>query len=202
LIARPRPVASLEALATADAFRCFGKGGQRGLSRREALWAAGAAARERSDRLPGTAMGVRAPALPGMDEVEQMVADVWSTGLSPDSHPVRFAREHLTSLGAVPIATLPTVDDGSRVLVGGIVTHRQRPATAGGITFVNLEDETGMLNVVCSPGLWLRYRRVARTASAMLVRGRLERVDGVVNLVADKLSVLALPVRSPSRDFR
>ena len=44
------------------------------------------------------------------------------------------------------------------MLVGGVVTHRQRPATAGGITFINLEDETGMLNVVCSPGLWQRYR--------------------------------------------
>jgi error-prone DNA polymerase len=194
---KPLSTANLEALATADAFACFD-----GLSRREALWAAGAAAQERPDRLPGMAMGVRAPALPGMDEVEQMVADVWSTGLSADTHPAQFARAHLTSIGALPIDTLPTVDDGSRVLVGGIVTHRQRPATAGGITFINLEDETGMLNVVCSPGLWQRHRRVARSASAMLIRGRLERVDGVVNLAADQLAVLTLPVRSRSRDFR
>jgi error-prone DNA polymerase len=137
-----------------------------------------------------------------MDRVEAVVADVWSTGLAPDSHPAQFAREHMESLGALPIDTLPTVENGRRVLVGGIVTHRQRPATAGGITFLNLEDETGMLNVVCSPGLWQRHRRVARTASAMLVRGRLERVDGVVNLNADHLAVLTLPVRSPSRDFR
>ncbi len=82
------------------------------------------------------------------------------------------------------------------------MTHRQRPATAGGITFINLEDETGMLNVVCSPGLWQRYRKVARTASAMLIRGTLEREDGVMNLVAEHLAVLAMPVRSPSRDFR
>jgi error-prone DNA polymerase len=208
---KPLTAANLEALATADAFACFhapasagaGDAGKpRALSRREALWAAGAAAQERTDRLPATAMGVRAPALPGMDEVERMVADVWSTGLSPDSHPAQFARAHLNSLGALPIDTLPTVEDGSRVLVGGIVTHRQRPATAGGITFINLEDDTGMLNVVCSPGLWQRYRRVARTASAMLVRGRLERVDGVVNVNADHLAALALPVRSASRDFR
>src|SRR5262249_52514546 len=78
---KPRSAANLEALATADAFAGLG------LSRREALWAAGAAAQERPDRLPGTVPGVRAPALPGMDEVEAMVADVWSTGLSPDSHP-------------------------------------------------------------------------------------------------------------------
>jgi error-prone DNA polymerase len=199
---KPLTAANLEALATADAFACFTAAPGKALSRREALWAAGPAAQERPDRLPETAMGLRAPVLPGMDEVEQMVADVWSTGLSPDTHPAQFARGHLDSLGALPIDTLPTVDNGSRILVGGIVTHRQRPATAGGITFINLEDETGMLNVVCSPGLWQRYRRVARSASAMLVRGRLERVDGVVNLAADHLAVLSLPIRSQSRDFR
>jgi error-prone DNA polymerase len=193
---KPLTSANLEALATADAFAGFG------LTRREALWAAGAAAQERDDRLPGTAMGVRAPTLPGMDEVEEMVADVWSTGLAPDAHPVQFVRSYLDSVAALPIEGLPRIDHGERVLVGGIVTHRQRPATAGGITFLNLEDETGLLNVVCSPGLWLRHRRVARTASAMLIRGTLERVDGVVNLVAEHLAVLKMPVRSASRDFR
>jgi error-prone DNA polymerase len=193
---KPMTAANLEALATADAFACWG------MSRREALWAAGAAAQERVDRLPGTVLGVQAPVLPGMDKVEEMVADVWATSLAPDTHPVQFVREHLVSVGALPIDTLSTVEDGRRVLVGGIVTHRQRPATAGGITFINLEDETGMLNVVCSPGLWQRYRRVARTASAMLIRGRLERAEGVVNLAADHLAELRMPVRSPSRDFR
>ncbi|HEX6499256.1 MAG TPA: error-prone DNA polymerase [Micromonosporaceae bacterium] len=188
--------AHLEALATADAFACFG------LARRAALWAAGAAAQDRADRLPGTVTGVSAPTLPGMDEVDLMVADVWATGLSPDTHPVQLVRDHLTRIGARPIGGLSEVEHGRRVLVGGIVTHRQRPATAGGITFVNLEDETGMLNVVCSPGLWQRYRRVARTASAMLVRGRLERAEGVMNLNADQLAVLRLPVASTSRDFR
>jgi error-prone DNA polymerase len=204
---KPLTAPNLEALATADAFACLrvvdaATGASRSLTRREALWAAGAAAQERADRLPGTVTGVRAPTLPGMDEVEEMVADVWSTGLSPDTHPVQFVREHLATLGAVPIADLPGVGDRRRVTVGGIVTHRQRPGTAGGITFINLEDETGMLNVVCSPGLWHRYRVVARTSGALVVRGMLELVDGVVNLVADHLSPLTMPVRSPSRDFR
>jgi error-prone DNA polymerase len=188
--------AHLEALATADAFACFG------LSRREALWAAGAAAQERSDRLPGTATGIEAPMLPGMDAVERMVADVWATGLAPDAHPAQFARSFLDRMGAVPVERLRTIEPGRRVFVGGIVTHRQRPATARGITFVNLEDETGMLNVTCSPGLWQRYRRVARMSSALVVRGILERVEGVVNLRADHLAPLTLPVRPGSRDFR
>ncbi len=188
--------AHLEALATADAFTCFG------LTRRQALWAAGAAAQERDGRLPGTTPGVEAPTLPGMDAVDELVADVWATGLSPDTHPVQFAREHLNRIGALPVAALAQVEDKTRVLVGGIVTHRQRPATARGVTFINLEDETGMLNVTCSPGLWARYRKVARTSPALLVRGMLERADGVVNLNADRLTPLRVPVRSTSRDFR
>jgi len=186
----------LEALATADAFACFN------LTRRQALWAAGAAAQERDGRLPGTTTGVQAPMLPGMDAVDELVADVWATGLSPDTHPVQFARDHLTRLGALPVAALGAVEDKTRVLVGGIVTHRQRPATARGVTFINLEDETGMLNVTCSPGLWVRYRKVARTGPALLVRGLVERADGVINLNADRLTPLTVPVRSASRDFR
>jgi error-prone DNA polymerase len=199
--------AHLEALATADAFACFG------LTRREALWAAGAAAQEgvvrrarepgqQVQRLPGTATGTRAPALPGMDEVDTLVADVWATGLSPDRHPAQYIRDQLDRAGAVPIAKLPRIEAGRRVLVGGIVTHRQRPATAGGITFMNLEDETGMLNVTCSPGLWQRYRKVARTSAALLVRGRLEKHEGVINLTADRLDPVTPPVRPRSRDFR
>jgi error-prone DNA polymerase len=195
-VGKPLTTANLEALATADAFTSLG------LTRREALWGAGAAAQERPDRLPGTALGVRPPTLPGMDTVEEMVADVWATGLAPDRHPVEFARDHLTRLGAHPIGTLPTLENGVRILVGGLVTHRQRPATASGITFLNLEDETGMLNVICSPGLWQRFRRVARTASAMVIRGKLEIAEGVTNLVADHLAPLRLPVRPASRDFR
>jgi len=188
--------AHLEALATADAFACFG------LSRREALWAAGAAAQERAGRLPGTASGVTAPALPGMDEVDRLVADVWATGLSPETHPVLFAREHLRRIGALPIEALAGIEHGRRVLVGGIVTHRQRPGTAGGITFSNLEDETGLLNVVCSPGLWQRYRRVARTSNALLIRGMIECAEGVINLVADRVTQLTVPIHPTSRDFR
>jgi error-prone DNA polymerase len=188
--------AHLEALATADAFACFG------LTRREALWAAGAAAQDRPGRLAGTVTGTSAPALPGMDDVDRLVADVWATGLSPESHPAQFIRSQLDALGAVPIAKLARIDHGRRIYVGGIVTHRQRPATAGGVTFMNLEDETGMLNVSCSPGLWQRYRRVARTSVALVVRGRLEKYEGVINLTADRLEAITPPVSPASRDFR
>jgi error-prone DNA polymerase len=164
--------------------------------------AAGAAAQETAGRLPGTTGGMHAPTLPGMDAVERMVADVWATGLAPDAHPAQFARPYLDAIGALSVEALQGAGHGRRVSVGGIVTHRQRPATAGGVTFINLEDETGMLNVTCTPGLWQRYRKVARTANAMVVRGVLEKAEGVLNLRADHLAALTLPIRSPSRDFR
>jgi len=154
------------------------------------------------DRHGGLAVGVDAPPLPMLTGVEQAMADVWATGVSPDSYPTQFVRDRLAAAGVLTAAGLSAVDDGSRVLVGGVVTHRQRPATASGITFLNLEDETGLVNVVCSKGVWARHRRVARDSAALVVRGMLERVDGVTNVVAERIDKLELSVRSASRDFR
>ncbi|HEX6343089.1 error-prone DNA polymerase [Umezawaea sp.] len=186
----------VEALATAGAFGGFG------VARREALWAAGAVANTRPDRLPGTVVGTTAPSLPGMDEIELAVADVWATGLSPDSFPTQFVRDRLTALGALPTNNLANLHPGTRVLIGGAVTHRQRPATAGGVTFLNVEDETGMVNVVCTTGLWAKYRRVALNSPALLVRGTVEIAEGVVSVLADRLQHLDLRIPSRSRDFR
>ena len=94
------------------------------------------------------------------------------------------------------------MEAGERVVVGGVVTHRQRPATAGGTLFVNLEDETGLVNVVVSKGCWAAHRTVARSAPAMLVRGRLERSEGVTNVIAERIEPLPLPAPTKSRDFR
>jgi error-prone DNA polymerase len=138
-----------------------------------------------------------------MTEVEETAADLWATGISPDRHPAQFARPGLDAAGAVTAAGLADIPHGKRVAVGGIVTHRQRPATAGGTIFVNLEDETGMINVICSAGVWARYRKVARGAPALLVKGRLERAEGAINLVADRIETLSLSVTAArSRDFR
>ncbi|MQA61404.1 MAG: DNA polymerase III subunit alpha, partial [Actinophytocola sp.] len=189
----------VEALATAGAFGCFEP------DRRKALWAAGAVAQERPEKLPGSGVGVSAPALPGMDGAELVMADVWATGLSPDSFPTQFLRARLDRLGVVPAERLVKVPEGTRVLIGGAVTHRQRPATAGGVTFLNIEDETGMVNVICSPGLWARYRRVARSSPALLIRGVVEHAEhgsGVVSVLADRLQHLDVRIPHKSRDFR
>jgi error-prone DNA polymerase len=192
-------VPQAEALATAGAFGCFGT------SRREALWAAGAAAGQRPDRLPGVGVSGwdgHTPALPGMSEIELSAADVWATGVSPDSFPTQFLRADLDAAGVVPAGQLTAVPDGTRVLVAGAVTHRQRPSTARGVTFVNLEDETGMVNVLCTPGVWTRHRRLAQTATALLIRGRVQNASGAVTVLAERLGALELVVGSRSRDFR
>ena len=195
-------VPQAEALATAGALGSVGAESGRGLGRRQALWAAGAAAGERANRLPGTGAVTDAPMLPGMSELEAAAADVWATGVSPGSYPTEFLRAHWDSLGVVPANRLLSVADGSKVLVGGAVTHRQRPATASGVTFINVEDETGMVNVVCSVGLWHRYRRIAQGAPALLIRGRVQNAEGVVSVVAEHLQRVDLRMSSKSRDFR
>jgi error-prone DNA polymerase len=147
-------------------------------------------------------VGLSSPELPPMTPVEETVADLWATGMSPHHHPVEFARPGLADRGVLRAVDLGTAEPDRRVLVAGVVTHRQRPATAQGITFLNLEDETGLVNVICSREVWGRHRRVARSAAALVVRGRLERHDGVVNIVADRIEALELAGRTTSRNFR
>ncbi len=183
----------MEALATAGAFSCFEVG------RRKAIWGAGAAVQSQPDRLPGIVTGADPPDLPEMTEVEHAVADAWATGVS--AYPTTFLRARLDELGVVTAAGLQTVPVG-RVVVAGVVTHRQRPATAGGTVFVNLEDETGLINVICSRGVWTRYRRIARSSPGLVITGRLERTDSVVNVIAERLAPLRPAVPSTSRDFR
>ena len=196
-------VAQMEALATAGAFDALG------VSRRQALWNAGYT--DAPDRLEGTAVGVEAPTLPGMSEVELTLADLWATRVSPEDHPFVHLRPLLASEGVLSVEQCPGLESGRRARVAGLVTHKQRPYTASGVTFLNLEDETGMLNVVVFSGVWQQYRRVLRNASGIVVRGTVENVEGATNLVAETIEPVeslypdaagAVPRGHRSRDFR
>ena len=146
---------------------------------------------------------VQPPLLALMTPVEQVAYDLWATGVSTDDHPIRHARAALEARGALPADRLARAENGRRIEVGGIVTHRQRPATANGVTFINLEDETGNVNVVVSVGVWNRFRRIARESPALMIRGILERSpEGVVNLIADRFEPLTVVAHTSSRDFR
>ena len=193
----------LETLATAGAFSCFDP------SRRGALWAAGAHAgtagvsrRGFTQGMLTLEIGTRAPELPQMDEVSEAVADVWATGVSPGSYPTQFVRPQLEQLGVLRAEQIHRSPNKTRARVAGVVTHRQRPATARGVTFLSLEDETGLVNIICPAAVWARYRTVARTAPALIVRGMVEHSDGASNVLAESLTELPLKVPSVSRDFQ
>lgn len=184
--------ANLEALAKAGALDCFG------LSRRQALWNARVAATEREGMLPGLTI-TEAPALPGMSLMELVATDISSTGVTHNLQPMQLIRPP----GVLTAAELKTAEDGSRIRVAGIVTHRQRPQTASGVTFFGLEDETGLINVMVTPGLWKRNKVVARTAKALVIRGIVSNANGAVTVTADKLEALDIGsfLSRGSRDF-
>jgi error-prone DNA polymerase len=187
----------VEALATAGAFECLG------LSRREAIWLAGSAAQDRPEFLPDSLIAVQPPLFTDPTSYERLAADLWATGISTDDHPITHYRSGLDARGVLTSRELRSHEVGRRVEVAGLVTHRQRPATASGITFINLEDEHGLVNIVCSLGVWNRYRRIVRDSPALIARGILERsAEGVTNLIADGFEDLRVGVQHRARDFR
>jgi error-prone DNA polymerase len=139
--------------------------------------------------------------LPIMTTPEEMAADLWATGISR-TYPTELLRDQLDQRGVIPAARLSTLEDKSRVTVAGIVTHRQRPGSAGGVTFLNLEDETGLINIICPVPVWTRHRRAARDSPALVIRGTLERAHNLTNILAERIERLPLAMRATSRDFR
>jgi error-prone DNA polymerase len=191
---------TIERLAEADAFHSLG------LDRRAVLWAArrldvigarsghpiGSAASE--DTLPLLTPHIGdelfpepAVALPAMPLSEHVVEDYVATGLSLKEHPVRFFRDHLTALCALPNARLRSDDlrQDERVTVAGLVLVRQRPGTAKGVIFMTLEDETDIANIIVWPKAFEKNRRVVMTARFLAVRGRLQRAGLVIHVVAE-----------------
>ncbi len=194
--------AVLTRLARADAFTSTG------LDRRQAAWAIRSLDQMEPLPLfgpPGEAEPPRPePALPAMSAGEQVVADYRATGLSLKQHPAALLRERLADRGVRPASHLEELPAGARVTVAGIVLVRQRPGTAGRIVFVTLEDETGSSNLVVFPSVQERCRRALLTARLMVCRGRLQKEQGVIHVIADHIDSLndwldGLAERSPQR---
>jgi error-prone DNA polymerase len=184
----------LEVLAAAGALDCFGA------TRRALAWSAGAAAQGTLDRLPGVVTGLEAPLLPTTSEMERVADDMWSMGLTPEATAIALVREYLNERGVTRADALIGAE-GSRVLVAGVVTHRQHPETANGAVFINLEDETGHVNVIFSKGAWARWSTVARKSPALMIRGTLQRGQGTLALTAEFVEPLRLGATTPSRDW-
>jgi error-prone DNA polymerase len=188
--------AHLEALSAAGALDAMGA------SRRSLTWTAGAAAQSSPDRLEGIVTGGLAPALGEPTALETVADDLWALGLAPEATAISLARPSLAADGVLPAAALVGAE-ALRVTIAGVVTHRQHPETANGAVFLNLEDETGHVNVIFSKGAWARWRHVAGVAPALVVRGRLERGQGAIAVTAEHVTALHLGAPSArSRDFR
>jgi error-prone DNA polymerase len=175
--------------------------------RRVAVWQV--AAPETPGLFAALDAGETRPELPSLRPVEQLVLDYERKGLCLSDHPLRYYRRQLARRGAVRAADLPYLPAGRELWVAGLVMGRQRPATATGVVFVTLDDETGSTNLILTAGVFERYERIARGAQLLLVRGTLERDDSgaspVIHVLARHLERLSqrpdgsLP--STSRDF-
>ena len=136
---------------------------------------------------------------------EEVAADYHHVGLSLRDHPLKFLRPRLDAKKVTTAAGLFAHPHGRLVRVAGLVLMRQRPSTAKGITFVTLEDETGVSNLIIHPSVWERFHRVARRASAMLAQGRVQRRDDVLHIFVERLEDLSEFLHGTtlrSRDFR
>ncbi len=196
------PVAALRRLAAADAF------GSMGLDRQAALWQIQALSDgpppmfARSDPQPGL------PAeLPPVAAPRKVVHDYESVGLSLKAHPISFLRAALDDRRVIPAAELGDEarwPHGRRIAVAGLVLVRQRPATASGIVFMTLEDESGIANLIIRPSVYERFRLAARHGVAILARGTVERQGAVVHVLTQALQTLddeMIDLVIASRDF-
>jgi error-prone DNA polymerase len=179
------PMAALEKLADADAFRSLG------VDRRQALWEISAL----GDRPTGIFTGQQPEAaaeqglqLPVMELSEHVAQDYNTVSLSLKAHPVSFVREKLTMLRAVPNISLPAMTAGAIVRVAGLVLVRQRPGTAAGIVFITLEDETGIANLVVFAKIFDKYRKEILQSRLLLVEGKLQIEGEVIHVVVSKCS--------------
>ncbi len=180
------PIATLERLAAADAFRSMG------LDRRQALWQVKAIKSEKP--LPLFAYAQTSGqgddpvvALPEMPPPEHVVVDYQTTGLSLKAHPLSFLRSAYQARGILSTEALGKHENNARVAIAGVVLVRQRPGTAKGVVFLTIEDETGIANCVVWAKTMERYRRILMGARLLLVQGRLQKHGEIIHVVADHM---------------
>ena len=170
--------------------------------RRAALWAVERAGRPPGALYEGLAAARDPSPLRPMSASERLVADYDGTGLTLGPHPMAFSRGRLGRMGVSRMSDLAAFRHGAWVKVAGAVVVRQRPGTAKGFVFLNLEDETGLINVIVRPALFHRHRLALVEESFLLIAGTLQRQDHVTSVRAERLWPLRHRLASvPSHDF-
>ena len=189
---------SLSALAAAGALQ--GLAGHRYL----AAWAVGGVEAPTA-LFPEIRIAEARPMLPAPGEGQNLIADYRSLGLTLGRHPLALLRPKLAAAGLATAATVATATHGSYSRSCGLVLVRQRPISASGVTFVTLEDETGVINLVVWRDIARRFRRALVGARLLEAEGKLERAGEVAHLIVAKLadrSALLGELSIRSRDFR
>jgi error-prone DNA polymerase len=176
----------LEALASADALAALVG------HRHRAVWQVSGVERHLPLLPAVTAAAEGTPLLRAPREGQEIVADYGSLGLTLRRHPLALLRERLEQDGIVPAQALWGLGDGARVRTAGLVITRQRPGSAGGVTFVTMEDETGHVNIIV-------WERIAAAQRAPLLESSLLAVQGTVQRQGDVLHVIARRLENLSR---
>ncbi|HUO95015.1 MAG TPA: error-prone DNA polymerase [Steroidobacteraceae bacterium] len=154
--------------------------------------------------LPTPRIAEGAPLLRAPREGEDIVADYRSLGLSLGRHPLALLRPRLAAKGLLRAEEVRGLPQGARIRTCGIVLVRQRPGSASGVTFVTLEDETGVVNLVVWRNVGERWRRPLLESRLLEAGGTLQREGDVVHLIVERLvdrSPLLGALIAPSRDF-
>jgi len=160
------------------------------MHRRDALWQVERSCRRTGPLLETIDVRDMASPLSQMTEEERLVADFHGTGMTVGPHPMAYYREELNSLGVLRAMDLATVLNGTYVRVAGAVIARQRPGTAKGFVFLSLEDETGISNAIITPDIFQQNRFTVVGGRFLLIEGRLQNVDNVISVKADRLEIL------------
>ena len=184
------PPLALGKLAAADAFR------SQGLDRRQALWQVSAIKAQAPLPLFAHAEAQEQEAeppveLPPMAVGDHVIADYQTLRLSLRAHPVSFLRADFDRQNIVPAAKLEHMPDGALIEIVGVVLVRQRPGTARGVIFMTIEDETGHANAVVWQRTFDRYRKVVIGSRLVLIRGKLQRQENMIHVIADHLEDLS-----------
>jgi len=172
-----------------------------GMTRRQALWQAAEVGRRSGPLLEQLPIEAGSP-LPEMSALDETVADYTGLHLTTGPHLMAYLRPELAARGAVTAADLASLPDNVEVRLGGTVIVRQRPGTAGGVVFITVEDETGMVQAIIRPELFQRQRALIVGTPALLVEGRLQKRDGTLSIRAARFHPLQVPTAPASHDFR
>lgn len=168
----------LGCLASAGAFKTFAK------NRYQARWQVAGVDHQSTLDLE---LNEAAPLLSTPGEGRDIVADYRHIGVTLGRHPLAVLRERLAAAGNIAADKVQARSNGSYIRTAGLVVTRQRPASAAGVTFVTLEDETGYLNLIVWENVASRERAALLGASLLGVEGHVQKQDGVLHIVARRL---------------